>query len=132
MLKNACDWFIDKRLKKLDIEITIRLLKNHKMMDDCIGLVIPYMKDNFYDVILKPHLNYRDTIETMFHELYHVYQFASGQLNYYMRHGVFYAKYMGKKYGSMEEAYDKNYYSLPWEQKADLIADRDLDNYLEI
>lgn len=89
----ACDYL------KLDVDLTIEFesLKKHQC-----GFC-DYDEDEVIVTIAK-RLSLREMLVTLFHELIHVHQYASGRLE----HG---GKWLGK-------VYDCAYIELPWEVEA--------------
>ena len=128
-IKKAADWFINKYKKKNHDCTIIITCANNNLGDFEEGNCIRY-EDKKFTVNIDRDFNIKDTIGILFHELYHVFQLLSGDLEYIWKGNICEAHYKQKNYGNnLELLKQSNYSSLPWERAADKVSDNKTDEY---
>jgi hypothetical protein len=106
LVEDACYFFIKKlmpRLRKIEIDIYIK-----KMTGDAVGYCMLTDSDRDYEIELANHLDIRDLMVTLAHEMVHVKQYVRKEMDCES----------ATRWKTNSVAEDTPYYDLPWEKEA--------------
>lgn len=123
IIRDAIEFFVDKLFsKQMQSKINVQInVKKGALGGDTIGVVYHdatgSQKQREFEVVIDRHSSEKDQIEALAHELVHIKQRVSNQLQY--RHwktdGKMHVRWQGKDMGPEDEiAYDDQ----PWEKEA--------------
>jgi hypothetical protein len=118
-VRKAAMYFIEQLMpnkRRLDIRIFIKkdLLKNEKMSGSCTTEDFDVNKRHYdFTIHIDDALNFKDRLSILAHELTHVKQYATGQLQFDSKNPHM-SIWEGKKYDETKIPYDKQ----PWEKDA--------------
>ena len=107
---NVVEWFVDEYLSRYNININVhhcRLINRESVYGWCWATDCDYRPREF-DIEMHNQLPIHDYIETLLHELWHVYQHVTGQLK---------DKY-NKRYWKGIDHSETDYDDQPWEVEA--------------
>ena len=121
--EDAVNWFIAKYLPKHKLDITV----NHRgLMRECVYGWCTVMDSNSrpreFEIELHNKMNVDLYLQTLFHELWHVYQHVKGNLK---------DKY-GKRLWRGTDHTETDYSDQPWEVEARQMEEFLYNEYLEI
>ena len=112
---NVVEWFVDEYLSRYNIDINVhhcRLVNRESVYGWCWATDCDYRPREF-DIEIHNQLPIHMYIETLLHELWHVYQHVTGQLK---------DKY-NKRYWKGIDHSETDYKNQPWEKQASTMEE---------
>ena len=125
LLNHALQYaFWELNLYKLDVQIIIRLVGTRYAPGSCTNA-----GNNRYIVHIDGYQDEHDIVETLFHELQHVIQYALGYLRDEDETRVY---WLGSWYtGDFQDTESTEYWNAPWEVEAREVAKKLQKNYYQ-
>jgi hypothetical protein len=113
LVRNAALWYIDEVLPNTGIRLTISF--SNKL--DCLGTAIfngsSSSRSKNFSIMIDDKLEGDELLETILHEMVHIWQMASKSVRYVAKSNKYVAFWKGNKFDP-----EKGYSSQPWERQA--------------
>jgi len=131
-LENAMWFFYEEYFKRFTEKITVNIRFNRvtdidydKQRNEFDGGSAHKIRKNLYNVTLYCEETLKNLISTVFHELYHVYDYIIGNLKNY-KDKTYYKGYFYEEMNKMYEQTltDEEYETIPWEKPAFKAEDK--------
>lgn len=114
LVRDAAQWYIDENLSNSDFRLTISFSDK---LDDCVGTAIfngsSSSRSKNFSVMLDSTLEGDELLETLLHEMVHIWQMVTKSVRYVSKSNNYVAFWKGNKFNP-----EKGYSNQPWERQA--------------
>lgn len=114
LVRNAAEWYIKENLPYADFRLTISFSEK---LEDCVGTAIfngsSSSRSKNFSVMLNSALEGEELLETILHEMVHIWQMITKTVRYVADSNKYVAFWKGNKFDP-----EKGYSSQPWERQA--------------